>query len=183
MMARAVRIQLQTTRRIEARPVASSDLLNPLASPSWRVERICEILCFVHDLTVAELHNADRVRRPPLINNRVFRDPEVAFSENSLHLETRRFAGVMTPQSLQIGSPEDSLARLGIVANGIVIVNVVFRIHVTDRRRLPVRIQSLTYLLLFHGLLQFLFGLHADGTRGMKPGEPVFTTLLSLCLV
>jgi hypothetical protein len=39
---------------------------------------------------------------------------------------------MMTPQSLQILSPEDSLARLGIVTNSVVIVNIVFRIRIAD---------------------------------------------------
>ena len=62
----------------------------------------------------------------------------------------------MTPHGLQIASPEDSLAGLGIVANRIVIVYIVFRICITDCRRMPVRIQGFTYLFLFHGLLQLL---------------------------
>jgi hypothetical protein len=67
---------------------ASRDLLNPLASPSGRLEGIREILCFVHDLTVAELHNAHCVCGSPLVDDCVFRDPEVTFSENSLDVET-----------------------------------------------------------------------------------------------
>jgi hypothetical protein len=65
----------------------------------------------VHDLTVAELdNNAYCLRWPPLLRDCVFRDPEVAFSENSPDVETRRLAWMMTPQSLQIASPEDSFA-------------------------------------------------------------------------
>jgi hypothetical protein len=37
---------------------ASRDPLNPLAPPSRRLEGIRKILCLVHNLTVAELHNA-----------------------------------------------------------------------------------------------------------------------------
>jgi hypothetical protein len=60
---------------------------------------------------------------------------------------------MMTPQGLQIASPEDSLARLGIITNGIVIVNIVFRVCIADCRRVPVRIQGRTDLFLLHGLL------------------------------
>src|ERR1700722_14362774 len=69
---------------------------------------------------------------------------------------------MMTPQGLQIASPEDSLARLGIITNGVVIVNIVFRVCVADCRRVPVRIQGFTYLFVFHwhGLLQLSFGSH-----------------------
>jgi len=59
----------------------------------------------------------------------------------------------MTPRRLQMTSPEDSLARLGIVTNGIVIVNIVLCVCIADRRRVPVRIQSRTDLFLFQGLL------------------------------
>jgi hypothetical protein len=59
---------------------------------------------------------------------------------------------MMTPQGLQIAPPEDSLARLGIIANGIVIVNIVFRVCIADCRRVPVRIQGRTDLFLLHGL-------------------------------
>ena len=89
---------------------ASLDPLNPLAPPGWRLEGIREILCLVDDLTVAELHNAYCVRWPPLVGDCVFRDPEVTFSENSLDVETRRLAWMMTPQGLQIASSEDSFA-------------------------------------------------------------------------
>src|ERR1700721_1847970 len=58
---------------------ASPDPLNPLASPGWRLEGIREILCLVHDLAVAKLHNAHRVCRPPLVGDGVFRDPEITF--------------------------------------------------------------------------------------------------------
>jgi hypothetical protein len=41
--------------------MASRDLLNPLAPPGRRLEGIREILRFVDDLAVAELHNTHRV--------------------------------------------------------------------------------------------------------------------------
>src|SRR5246127_5742192 len=118
---------------------ASGDLLNPLSPPSRCLEGIPEILCFVDDLAVAELHNTHRVCRSPLVRDCVFRDPEIPVSENPLDLEAGRLAGMMTPQGLQIASPEDSLARLRIITNGIVIVNIVFRVCVAGCRPLPVR--------------------------------------------
>jgi hypothetical protein len=115
----------------------------------------------VYDLTVAKLHNAHCAGWLPLVGDCIFRDPEVAFSENSLDIEARRLTGVMTPQGLQIASSEDPLARLGIIADGIVIVNIMFRVCIADCRRMPVRIQGFTYLFFFHVLLclmeQFTF--------------------------
>ena len=86
------------------------DHLNPLAPPSRSDEGIREILSLVHHLTIAELHNAHRVCWSPLVGDGVFRNPEIALSEHSPDVETRRFAGMMTPQCLQIASPEDALA-------------------------------------------------------------------------
>src|SRR5580658_4496876 len=85
-------------------------LLNPLTSPRRRLEGIREILCLVHDLAVAELHDAHGVCWSTLVGDRVFRDPEITFPHNSLDGEARRLAGMMTSQGLQIASPEDSLA-------------------------------------------------------------------------
>jgi hypothetical protein len=53
----------------------SRDPLNPLAAPGRRLEGIREILCLVHDLTVAKLHNAHCVCGSPLVGDCVFRDP------------------------------------------------------------------------------------------------------------
>jgi hypothetical protein len=62
----------------------------------------------VNDLPVAEFHNAYRVSLPPVIGDGVFRDPKITFSLNSPDIETCWLAWMMTPQCLQIHSPEDS---------------------------------------------------------------------------
>jgi hypothetical protein len=79
---------------------ALGDPLNPLAPPGWRLEGIREILCLVHNLTVAELHNTHCVCWSAVVGDCVFRDPKIAFPENSLDVETRRLARMMTPQGL-----------------------------------------------------------------------------------
>jgi hypothetical protein len=132
---------------------ASRALLNPLLPPGRRLEGIREILRLVDHLAVAELHDTHRVCQSLLVGDGVFRDPEIPVSDNPLDLEAGRFAGMMTPQGLQISSPEDSLPRLGIVTNGIVIVNIVLCVCIAGCRRLPVRVQGRTDLFLLHGLL------------------------------
>jgi hypothetical protein len=87
---------------------ASRDALNPLPPPGWRLEGNREILCFVDDLAVTELHDTHRVRQSPLVRDCV----EIPVSENSLDVEAGRLAGMITPQGLQIPSPENSLASL-----------------------------------------------------------------------
>ena len=68
---------------------ASRDLLNPLAPPGGCIEGVREILCLMHNLTVAELHNTHCICGSPLVGDCVFRDPEITFSENLLDVETR----------------------------------------------------------------------------------------------
>ena len=58
----------------------------------------------------------------------------------------------MTPQGLQIASPNDSLTRLGIVTYSVVIVNIVFRVSIANCRRMPVRIQGFTNSFILYGL-------------------------------
>jgi hypothetical protein len=101
----------------------------------------------VDHLAAAKLHNAHRVCQSPLVRDCVFRDPEIPVSENPLEVEAGRLAGMMTLQGLQIASPEDSLARLGLITNDIIIVNIMFPVCIADCRRAPVRIQGFTYLL------------------------------------
>lgn len=71
-------------KRLDA---ASLHPLNPLGPPGRRLEGICEILCLVYDLTVPELHNAHRVRGSTLVDDCVFRDPKIVFSEDSFDTE------------------------------------------------------------------------------------------------
>src|SRR6202012_367455 len=97
---------------------ASRDPLNPLAPPGRRLKGIREILRIVYHLTVEELHNANGECRPILVVNFVLRNPKITRSHYSPDLETRRLTRTMTPQSLQIASPEDALTRLRVIANG-----------------------------------------------------------------
>ena len=127
----------------------------------------------MRNLTVAEFHNTHCVCRSPLIGDGVFRDPEIAFAEKSPDIKARWLARMVTAQSLQIGAPEDPLTRLRIIADGIFVVNIVFRVCIAGCGRLPVLIQRFTYLFFPHDHLPC----------GIKPGLAGFTTLLNLCLV
>jgi len=76
------------------------NLLNPLLPPARRFEWVRKILRFVDDFAVAKLHDADGVGLTILVNDRVFRDPEISAPEDPVDLETRWLSGMMTPQSL-----------------------------------------------------------------------------------
>jgi hypothetical protein len=82
-----VRISIVADLHQSRLSAASLHPLDPLGPPGRRLEGICEILCLVYDLTVAELHNAHRVRWSTLVDDCVFRDPEITFSENSFDIE------------------------------------------------------------------------------------------------
>src|ERR1700677_952525 len=118
----------------------SRDPLDPLAPPVRSLERVREILGLVQDLTVAKLHDAHRVCWSPLVGDDVFGDPEITFSEDSPDVETRRLARMMASQCLQVNSPDDSLTRLRVFTDGIVCVDIVFRVRISDRRSVPVRV-------------------------------------------
>ncbi len=90
---------------------------------------------------------------------------------------------MMTPQGLQIASPEDSLTRLGIITNGIAIVDFVLSVGIAGCRRFLVLIQGSSDLFLLHRVLGLRFRFHVHLRCGMKPGLPVFTTSFSLCRV
>ena len=72
---------------------------------------------------------------------------------DSPDIEPRWLVRMVTSQGLQILSTDDSFTGLGVVANGIVSIDFVFRVHIACCRRLPVRVQGLTDLLLLHALL------------------------------
>ena len=67
----------------------------------------------------------------PRTGGQGFQSPIGSTAENSPHLESRRPVRMMSPQSLQICAPENALARLRVVADGIVSINIVFGIGVS----------------------------------------------------
>src|ERR1700675_4143874 len=62
-----VSLKFWIEEKVDSASAASRDLLNPLAPPGGRLEGIREILCLVHDLSVAGLHNTHRVCWSPLV--------------------------------------------------------------------------------------------------------------------
>ncbi len=66
----------------------SRDPLDPLAPPVRSLERVREILGLVHDFAVAKLHDAHRVCWSPLVDDDVFGNPEITFSEDSPDVKT-----------------------------------------------------------------------------------------------
>jgi hypothetical protein len=134
------------------------DPLNPLAPPGRRLEGVREVLRLMHDLAISELHDAHCVCWSALVADHIFRDPQISRPKNSLDVEARRLAWMVTSQGLQITPPEDTFTRLGIVTNSIVIVDIVFSVRVAGGGGAPVHVQSFTYLMFLHELLQVRSG-------------------------
>jgi hypothetical protein len=85
-----------------------------------------------------------------LVGDRVFRDPQIRLPLDSLHRETRWLIGMMATQCLQIDSSEDPFARLRVIADGRIIVDIVFRVEIAGCRRMPVRVQCFEVFFILH---------------------------------
>src|ERR1700761_4244484 len=118
-------------------------LLHPLPAPCWSLERVCKVLRLVYNLAVPELHDAHCKSRPSLVRDGVLRNPQITRTENTLDLKPRWLAGMMTAQRLQISPSQDPLSRLRIIADRVIIVNIVLCVQVARRRRTPMCIQCL----------------------------------------
>ena len=113
-------------------------------------------MSFVHDLAVAELHDADGKCGLPLVEDGVFGDPEIGAAEHAPDFEAGWLAGVMTAQGLEIGAAEDALAGLRIVADSVVGVDGMLGVGVAGGRGLPVRVEGFADLVVVHRLLSRL---------------------------
>ena len=67
--------------------MGSRKLLDPLAAPGWGVEGVSEVLGLMHDLTLAELHDAHGVRGLALVGDDVLRHPEIACADHAPDVE------------------------------------------------------------------------------------------------
>lgn len=94
----------------------------------------------MHHFTITKFHNTNGVGCLPLVSDSVFRDPDIALSKNSPHIKTRWLAGMVAAQGLQISPPQNPLARLGVIANNIIVINIMLNIYIANCRSMPVRI-------------------------------------------
>src|SRR6202030_4008025 len=90
---------------------ACRSTLDPLRARRPGLERIAEILDLAGHLPIKELHDAHGVRRPPVIGQNKFRDPEITRADDPPHRETFpvRLRGA---RELYLPPPADALARL-----------------------------------------------------------------------
>ena len=104
------------------------------------------------DLAIAELHDTDRVDWSPLVGDHVLGDPQIAAPEDTPDGGATRFVRVVTAQGLNIAPAIDAFARLGLVDDGVVMVDLVFGVLVTGRGGCPAPVQSRANVLNLHYL-------------------------------
>src|SRR2546423_411335 len=114
--------------------------LDPLRPRRPRLEWIAEILGLAGHLPIEELHDAHGVRRPPVIVQDIFGDPEVARADYPSHREAFpvRLRGA---RQLNVLPAADALTRLRIFEYRVLPVNLVLPLEVVRIRRGPVAIQ------------------------------------------
>lgn len=119
-------------------PLTHSNLLNPLSAPSGRIKGLGEVLRFAHYFAILKLHYADGVERPTLVVNRVFRNPKSAGSEHPPDAEARWFARMMAAEALQILFAVYSFAGLRVIADDLLVVDLMLQVLISRRRSGPV---------------------------------------------
>jgi hypothetical protein len=111
-------------------------LLDPLSSPGRWLERISKVLCLVGNFAIAKLHNAHGLRWLLVIAEHVLGDPEIAEALDTPDGEAqlRRVVGAY---GLNVVATTDSLARLRILDQDIIVIDLMF--HFTIPSSLPDR--------------------------------------------
>src|SRR6185312_9714183 len=100
----------------------SSHPLDPLSPRRARLERITKILGFAGHLPVPELHDAYRVRRPPIVGQDQFSDPEVGRTEYPPHREAL-LVRLCKTRCLDVVPTADAFPRLRILEHRVLSVN------------------------------------------------------------
>jgi len=141
-MGRTARQCIWCARLWKSSPPTGSNLLDPLSSPSRRIKRLGEVLGFVHYFAVLKLHDADGIERTALVGNRVFRNPQFTGTEKPPNAEAGRFARVMTAKVLQIPFAVYPFTGLRVIADGMLVVDLMLNILISGRGSLPMLMQS-----------------------------------------
>ena len=76
--------------------------------------------------------------------------PEIALSRDPPDREPRRPAGVMAAKRLQVVATADDLARLRVLAHGVIVVDLVLGILIARGGRGPMPIDGFPDVLLIH---------------------------------
>ena len=116
----------------------------------WRwIEPIAEILGFVGNQPVAELHDAHRIGWDAVMGKDEFRDPEITATGNSPDREPL-LVWLQETAFLNVSSTVDPLARLRIIKHGILAVDFMLDFEVACIRSIPMALQGLQLTSIIH---------------------------------
>jgi len=131
----------------------------------------------MHYLALPELHDTYREGRLSLVGDDVLGDPEITAAQHASDVKPRWFGWVMTTKLLDVPTSADALARLRIVAYGVVVINVMFCFLISGCRCFPVSINHLPNILIIHCFLlsytQPLRATHKRIAGFIKPKQPL----------
>src|SRR5271166_486081 len=127
----------------------SSHSLDPLRARGSGFERVGKVLGLAGHLAIHELHDAHGVRRPAVIGEDEFGDPEVARADDAAHREALRVR-LRDAGGLDVVPAPDALARLRVLEQCVLPVYVVLNIEVICVRGGPVAIKRLSNPILIH---------------------------------
>lgn len=113
-------------------------MLDPLSPPTRWIKWLGEVLRFVHYFITLKLHDTDSLESAAFIRNCVFRNPQSAGSEKPSNAEIGRMAGVMAAEILEIPFAVYAFTGLRVIADYLVIVNLMLDILISSRRSRPV---------------------------------------------
>src|SRR6516162_6508539 len=134
---------------------------------------MAEVLGLAGHLPVSELHDAHRVRRPCIVGDDEFSNPEVGSAEYPPHCETLS-ARLSKARRLNVAPAANALARLRVFEYRILSVNLVLRLEVVGVGGGPVAIQGRSDVVVFHLDLPSQRPVHASGIgkRRVTAGSP-----------
>src|ERR1700687_982990 len=108
----------------------SGRMLNPWYPPRWSLEGLGEVLSLVDDLFIPKFHDAHCLEKLAFVVDGVLRYPQLPRSHNAANIEAARLSWMMSPQRLQVAAATNPLARLRIVPDHVLVVNIVFCYHI-----------------------------------------------------
>src|SRR5260370_4903798 len=134
-----------------------------------RVKPICEILGFVGHQSLAEFHDAHRVRWCAVIGKYEFSDPEIAAADNSPDRKTF-LVWLDVSALLNVVPAADPLARLRIIKHGILAVDFMFDLEIARVRSIPMALQHHPHGSIVHFKSPtYVFGYHFGTTEFIVP--------------
>src|SRR5262245_28325625 len=124
-------------------------MLDPLSARGPRLERVAEVLGLAAHLPVLQLHDAHGVGRLPVVGKDEFGDPKIAAAEDAPHREAL-LVRLCEARLMDVAPAADALARLRILKDGVLSVDLVFHLEVVRVGRSPVEIQRGSNFAVFH---------------------------------